>query len=74
MSFCLSVNFYFVWCCLHLQQACENAEQAVSELEEKVEGQSREMEALQTQNDDLNSLVKVSPVASAGWLGLLVNR
>ena len=44
----------------------------MSELEEKLEGQSREMEALQTQNDDLNSLVKVSPVASAGWLGLLV--
>ena len=39
----------------------------MSELEEKVEGQSREMEALQTQNDDLNSLVKVSPVASADW-------
>ena len=38
----------------------------MSELEEKVEGQSREMEALQTQNDDLNSLVKVSPVVSAG--------
>lgn len=44
----------------------------MSELEEKVEAQSREMEALQTQNNDLNSLVKVSPVASAGWLGLLV--
>ena len=57
-----------------MQQACENAEQAVSELEEKVEGQSREMEALQTQNNDLNCLVKVSPVASAGWLGLLVDR
>ena len=48
-----------------MQQACENAEQAVSELEEKVEAQSREMEALQTQNNDLNSLVKVSPVTSA---------
>lgn len=36
----------------------------MSELEEKVEAQSREMEALQTQNNDLNTLVKVSLVAS----------
>ena len=36
----------------------------MSELEEKVEAQSREMEALQTQNNDLNMLVKVSLVAS----------
>lgn len=37
----------------------------MSELEEKVEAQSREMEALQTQNNDLNMLVKVSLVEVA---------
>ena len=36
----------------------------MSELEEKVEAQSRETEALQTQNNDLNMLVKVSLVVS----------
>lgn len=61
--FSFSVKFtmvFFSFVCVYLQQACDNAERSVSKLEERLSAQSLENQALQSQNGDLRSMVKVS--------------
>lgn len=51
---------FFSFVCVYLQQACDDAERSVSKLEERLSAQSLENQALQSQNGDLRSMVKVS--------------